>query len=132
MHRYRTGALALATLISLPAVAAAQQARAEPTAASITEEKRGLMAKAKIAAATALATARAAAPLGASFSKGELEEEGGKLIYTLQFKVAGKRGITEVNVDAITGSIVAEEDEEDEDGETNQAEEAKSPAGRKP
>ncbi|HKV52748.1 MAG TPA: PepSY domain-containing protein [Gemmatimonadaceae bacterium] len=35
----------------------------------------------------------------------ELEREKGKLIYSFEIKVAGKAGITEVNVDAMTGHV---------------------------
>ena len=38
---------------------------------------------------------------------GELEREHGKLIYSFDIKAPGKSGITEVNVNAITGKIVA-------------------------
>jgi uncharacterized membrane protein YkoI len=36
----------------------------------------------------------------------ELEREHGKLIWSFDVKVRGKTGITEVNVDAVTGTIV--------------------------
>jgi hypothetical protein len=41
----------------------------------------------------------------------ELENEGGKLIYSYELKVAGKSGIEEVNVDAKTGKVVSTEHE---------------------
>lgn len=37
----------------------------------------------------------------------ELEREHGRLIYSFDIKVAGKSGIDEVNIDAITGAVVA-------------------------
>jgi uncharacterized membrane protein YkoI len=43
----------------------------------------------------------------------ELEREHGKLIYSFEIKVAGKPGITEVNVDAMTGSVGPLEHEKD-------------------
>lgn len=41
----------------------------------------------------------------------ELEQEGGRLIYSYEFKVAGRKGVEEVNVSAMTGKIVAIEHE---------------------
>ena len=65
---------------------------------------------AKIAEADARKTALAAVP-GGRVQSHELEREKGKLIYSYDIKVAGKSGIEEVNVDAITGAIVAHEHE---------------------
>lgn len=41
----------------------------------------------------------------------ELENEGGKLIYSYELKVAGRSGVEEVNVDAKTGKVVSTEHE---------------------
>jgi uncharacterized membrane protein YkoI len=79
----------------------------------LTEEKPGLAAKAKVAYPTALTTAQARVPAG-KLVTAELEQEGGKLIYTLVFKTAGKKGVDEVNVDAVTGKVVAVEHEKTE------------------
>ena len=67
--------------------------------------------RAKIAEADARRTALAAVP-GGRVQSHELEREKGKLIYSYDIKVAGKPGIEEVNVDAITGAIVAHEHED--------------------
>ena len=67
---------------------------------------------AKVSAQVATATALAKVPGGAVRS-GEIEKEGGKTIYTFIIKVAGKRGVEEVNVDAMTGAVVAVEHEAD-------------------
>lgn len=69
-----------------------------------------LRREAKIAEADARKTALAAVP-GGRVQSHELEREKGKLIYSYDIKVAGKSGIEEVNVDAITGAIVAHEHE---------------------
>jgi uncharacterized membrane protein YkoI len=61
---------------------------------------------AKITEAAAAATAQARLPK-AKIDGVELERENGKLIYSYDLKTAGKSGIDEVNVDAITGKIVA-------------------------
>jgi len=41
----------------------------------------------------------------------ELEGEKGRLIYSYDFIVAGKKGVEEVNVDAATGKVIATEHE---------------------
>ena len=66
--------------------------------------------KPKVPEATARATALAQVP-GGKVQAEELENEKGKLIYSYEIKVAGKSGIEEINVDAMTGSVVAHEHE---------------------
>jgi hypothetical protein len=61
-----------------------------------------LVKKAKITEAAAVATAQAKVPKG-TIDALELENEGGKLLWSFDFKVPGKTGIDEVNVNAITG-----------------------------
>jgi uncharacterized membrane protein YkoI len=46
---------------------------------------------------------------GGKIESAELENEGGKLIYS--FDIKAKSGITEVNVDAMNGNIVAVQNE---------------------
>jgi uncharacterized membrane protein YkoI len=43
---------------------------------------------------------------GGKIESGELENEDGKLIYSFDIKVAGKEGIEEVHVNAITGEVI--------------------------
>jgi uncharacterized membrane protein YkoI len=69
-----------------------------------------LVAQATIPESTAAVTAAARVP-GGTIQAVELENEGGKLIYSYDLKVAGKRGIVEVNVDARTGEVVNTENE---------------------
>lgn len=76
----------------------------------LSEEKPGLAAKAKVTYPVALATAQVRVPKG-KLATAELEEEDGKLIYTLVFKTDGKKGQDEVNVDAATGRVVSVEHE---------------------
>jgi uncharacterized membrane protein YkoI len=83
--------------IAIFAVAPAVHAQAD----KIKETKPGLMKKAKLTPDSAIAAAQAKLPK-AKFDAGELEEEGGKLIYSLDFKTDGKTGIDEVNIDAMT------------------------------
>lgn len=98
------GAIALALSAVLAAPLLAQSVK-------VSEEKPGLLKKAKITAEVATATALAKAP-GGKVEKAEIENEDGKLIYSFDIKVAGKAGITEVGVDAMTGAVVSVEHED--------------------
>ena len=69
------------------------------------EERPGLLKMAKISAAAATNTAQARVPKGKIVSA-EIEEEGGRLIYSFDVKTQGKTGIDEVSVDAITGKTI--------------------------
>jgi len=64
-----------------------------------------LVKQAKVTEAAAIAVAKKALPKGEIASL-ELEREGGRLIYSMDVKTAGKSGIDEVNVDAKTGKMV--------------------------
>jgi len=67
---------------------------------------------AKITESRAASIARKKVPNGTIQSL-ELEREKGKLIYSFELKVPGKKGITEVNVDAMTGTVGPLEHEKD-------------------
>ena len=62
--------------------------------------------KARISEGEARASAIARVPRGVIKSH-ELEKEHGKLIYSYDIVVAGKTGIEEVNVDAMTGRVLS-------------------------
>jgi uncharacterized membrane protein YkoI len=64
-----------------------------------------LMKRATITEAAAAATAQSRVPTGKIVGV-ELEIEKGKLMYSYDMKTVGKRGIDEVNVDALTGKIL--------------------------
>lgn len=64
-----------------------------------------LAKQAKITEAAAVATAQAKVPKG-TIDALELERENGKLLWSFDFKVPGKTGSDEVNVDALTGKVV--------------------------
>ena len=51
----------------------------------------------------------------ATIQAGEIEREGGKLIYSFDMKVPGKSGIDEVNIDAMTGTLVSHQHETPKD-----------------
>jgi len=60
----------------------------------VKEDKPGLLKRAKISPDSAIKLAAAAVPSG-RITAGEIEEEKGKLIYSFDIKVPGKRGIEE-------------------------------------
>jgi len=68
-------------------------------------ESAELKAKAKIDCDAARRTALAKAP--GKVKSAELEEEGGKLVYSFDIKKRGKPGVDEVQVDAVSGKIVS-------------------------
>ena len=82
----------------------AQVARSQPQAHVTASAK--LRAEAKVTEDAARTAALKQVPTG-KIQSGELEREKGKLIYSFDIKVAGKAGIEEVNVDAITGAVIA-------------------------
>ena len=74
------------------------------------ETQAELQKEAKMNMTDARALAMKTVP-NASIQAGEIEREGGKLIYSFDMKVAGKTGIDEVNIDAMTGTLVSNKHE---------------------
>lgn len=105
--RYR-----LFAAVVLAAAPVAAHAQAAKSTVKVTEDKPGLLKRAKLSPDSASALAMAAVPNG-KVTKGEIEEEGGKLIYSFDLKVPGKRGIVEVHIDPVTGAVVGRENEAD-------------------
>ena len=98
MTRTRTLLVTTAAAVGLLAAGlAAQNPAAQPP-------------KPKISKDSATKIAQKVVPNG-RIQDSELEEEGGKWIYSFDIKVAGKSGIEEVNVDANTGRVIAHEHE---------------------
>lgn len=93
--------LAAAAALTVPAAAGAQ---GQGATVKVEEETPGLMAKAKVSGDSAIARALRAVPNG-RITAAELEEEGGKLIYSFDVSVPGKPGVFEVHVDAMTGAV---------------------------
>jgi peptidase YpeB-like protein len=83
-----------------------------------------LKAKAKITQAEAEKTALAKVPTG-KIKATELEMEKGRLIWSIDMTTPGTKNITEVEVDAKTGKIVAVETETPEQQAREAAEKAK-------
>src|SRR5947209_3527604 len=104
-------ALVLTSVFTLGAAGHASAQQATSTSKKQASSSAALQAEAKIAEPDARKTALGAVP-GGRVQSHELEREKGKLIYSYDIKVKGKPGTEEVNVDAITGSIVAHEHED--------------------
>jgi peptidase YpeB-like protein len=95
----------------------------------VKETKPGLFMKAKIKVDSAIVIAKAKLPK-ATLDAGEIEEEGGKLIYSFDFKTAGKTGIDEVNIDAMTGKLVGKINHESPADEAKEAKADKDKAAK--
>jgi uncharacterized membrane protein YkoI len=102
--KYATRITVITLAASLVSAGAAVAQKAKP------ESQAALMREAKVSKAVATKTALAQVP-GGKVRSSEIERENGKLIYSFDIKVAGKSGIEEINVDAITGTVIAHEHE---------------------
>lgn len=120
-NRLLSPVLAIAGLAIITSSASAQAAK--PAAHHATANAK-LRAEAKIDEATARTTALKEVPNGVVKSS-ELEREKGKLIYSFDIKVPNKSGIEEVNVDAVSGAVVAHEHETPAKEKKEAAQEAK-------
>jgi uncharacterized membrane protein YkoI len=89
--------------------ASAQAAKPAPKEAATS--RAALRKQVKLAERDARRTALSQVP-GGKVQSHELERENGKLIYSYDIKVAGKSGVEEVNIDAVTGAVVAHEHED--------------------
>jgi len=74
------------------------------------ETQAELQKQAKMTMADARAMALKTVP-NATIQSGEIEREGGKLIYSFDMKVDGKSGTEEVNIDAMTSKLIRTEHE---------------------
>ena len=83
-----------------------------------------LKSEAKVSEADAIATAQKEVPDG-KIESGEIEREGGKLIYSFDVKQPHKSGIEEVNVDAVSGTVVKKEHETAKEEKAEMKKEAK-------
>ena len=96
-----------------------------------------LVKEAKVSEPEAAAAALKAVPNG-KIQKMELEKEDGKFIYSYDLKVAGKSGVEEVHIDAMTGAVVSNVHETPAQLKAEQAKEAaakkdaKKAAAKKP
>src|SRR5262245_28084125 len=114
-----TSKSALASIIAILIVAPAAHAQGSYKR----DVPDSLAAKAKVSEAAAAATAQKRFPKGAIQSV-ELEREDGHLKYSYDIATPGKSGIDEVDVDALTGKIIAVAHETPEQMKKEAAEEA--------
>ncbi|HKC41902.1 MAG TPA: PepSY domain-containing protein [Gemmatimonadales bacterium] len=96
------------TLTNIALLAALAQQPATP--AYKRDVPDSLAVKVKVSEDSARAIALRRVP-GGMIQALELEREGGALLYSWDIKVAGKPGITEVHVNALTGRILSVEHE---------------------
>jgi len=96
--------MSLTSLVAIAAIALASRAQAQGSYKK--ELPDSLTKMAKVTESVAAATAQARVPKG-KIQGVELEREKDKLIYSYDIKTAGKSGIDEVHVDAMTGKIIA-------------------------
>ena len=108
--------------IALTAAAASAQA---PKHHKKVETQAELQKEAKMSMADARALALKTVP-GSTIQTGEIEREGGKLIYSFDMKVPGKSGIDEVNIDAMTGQLVSNKHETPKDARAEARADAKA------
>jgi uncharacterized iron-regulated membrane protein len=126
-HPNRSAPLALVGALMLAASAVAAQP------APKIDGSAKLKAQAKVTAEQAMATALAQVPNG-KVTSAEIEREKGKLLYSFDIATAGKSGIDEVQVDAITGKLIGGVEHESPAAEQKEAakeakEHAAKPAG---
>jgi uncharacterized membrane protein YkoI len=86
-----------------------------------------LKAQAKITEDVAAKTALANVPKG-EIQGVELEREKGKLLYSYDITVPGKKGVEEVHVDAVTGKLLSKQHESPSTEKKEAAEDAKAKA----
>jgi uncharacterized membrane protein YkoI len=96
---------ASAGIVSAQTVATKVTTKTSVTKTKKTETEADLMKVAKISKDSATAIALSRVP-GATVSSAEIERENGRLIWSFDLKTAGKAGIDEVNVNALTGAVV--------------------------
>ena len=113
MYPARSTMYAIALVLTVPVAASAQTPAptATPAPKPKHETQAQLRKEATVTLASATATALKTVP-GAAVKNHELEREKGKLIYSFEMKTAGKSGIDEVNIDALTGAIVGKVEHE--------------------
>ena len=98
MKRIAIASLSLALAVGLSAAA--------PSSEGTSKTKTSSANGARVSLSSARATALAKVP-GARVKSEELEREHGKLIYSFDLEVAGKSGIQEAQVDAMTGKVLS-------------------------
>lgn len=89
----------------------ASEASQEGHGADLKEEEAGLLSQATVRPDSARHIAMSRVP-GGQVSEAVIEREDGKIVYSFEFKVAGKAGIEEIVIDARTGAVLKVEHED--------------------
>ena len=134
MHITRLAPFVFTAVIAAASVSGAQQVASVRQSPAVLQKKAETQADLQKEAKMTMADARAMAlktVAGATIQAGEIEREGGKLIYSFDMKVTGKSGIDEVNIDAMTGKLVSKQHETPKDERAEAKADAKA-AKRKP
>lgn len=111
--------------------ASAASARSSPRHHTKVETQAALQKEAHMTMAEARAMALKTVP-NATVQAGEIEREGGKLIYSFDMKVPGKSGIDEVNIDAMKGTLVSHQHETPKDERAEARADARAAKAAKP
>lgn len=98
-------------VIAVAAACAGRGTAREVSGVRINEDRKGLWNRAMLAPDSAIKIALNTVP-GGQIIKAELEEEGGRLIYSFDITTTGKAGEDEVHVDATTGKVLKVEHED--------------------
>jgi uncharacterized membrane protein YkoI len=125
MQKISVAALVFLAVCGTSAGAQATQKTAGATAHKRAETQAELQKEAKMTMTDARSLAQSTVPSG-KIASGEIEREGGKLIYSFDMKVAGKSGIDEVNIDAMTGKLVSHQHESPKDEKAEAKADAKA------
>lgn len=122
----------IAGVLMLTSVFAARaaEAQAAPAAKPMKEEKPGMLARARVTPDSARKLALAQVANG-TINEQEIEEEHGKLLYSFDIKVAGRSGIEEIQIDALSGALVSHEHETPRQSAQERAADARA-AAKKP
>ena len=118
--------MSLTSLVAVAAIALAGS-RAQAQGSYKKELPDSLTKVAKVMESVAAVSAQARVPKG-KIQSVELEREKDKLIYSYDIKTAGKSGIDEVHVDAMTGKVIAFAHESPATEKKEAAEDAKAKA----
>lgn len=108
LARYTPLAFALAVIAVSSSLAGAQATSA--ASVPMKEEKPGLLKQATVTPDSARRMALALVPTGRIKSE-EIEVEDGRLAYSFDITVPGKRGVEEILIDARTGVVISHEHE---------------------
>jgi uncharacterized membrane protein YkoI len=125
MRTTRVATLVAFAIATSAVAAGAQQTTKHPTHHAKVETQAQLEKEARITMAQARALATKTVP-GAKIQAGEIEREGGKLIYSFDMKTQGKTGIDEVNIDAMTGTVIGNQHETPKDEKAEAKADAKA------